>query len=131
MNQVTKICVCGCGKPCKNIWRKGHHARSPEYRAAARARIPKMEKAFNWRGGRTLKNGYVMIRTKDRGYVPEHVLIIEKVLGRRLKYFGQSHRDNETVHHVNGVKTDNQNRNLLVCTHGYHVTLHHRMRRVA
>src|SRR5438552_679889 len=50
----------------------------------------------------------------------EHVLCAERVLGRRLKR-------GEVVHHINGDTTDNRNKNLLVCTHGYHMLLHWRM----
>ena len=41
------------------------------------------------------------------GYVYEHRLIAENVIGRKLK-------DNEVVHHINRIRWDNKEENLLV-----------------
>lgn len=84
----------------------------------------------NWRGGRTTHEGYALIykpghhRARANGYVPEHILIAEKKLGRRLRYFGPSHPDSEIVHHVNGVKDDNRPENLMVVSPAEHADLH-------
>lgn len=73
--------------------------------------IPKGEKAYNWKGGKSIdRAGYVVIhRTKER----EHRIIAEKVLGRKLKSY-------EIVHHINRNKADNQKCNLLICSKKYH-----------
>ena len=66
-------------------------------------------------------DGYVRIYIgykKKRGY--EHRIILENVLNRKLK-------DNEVVHHINGIKNDNRNCNLLVCSNRYHNELHQKM----
>jgi HNH endonuclease len=67
----------------------------------------------NWKGGVINHQGYRKIRklnhpaTKDRTtkYIMEHVLVMEYHLGRYLE-------PEETVHHKNGIKTDNRIENL-------------------
>jgi hypothetical protein len=76
---------------------------------------------YHWGGGRSVGTaGYVNISLGNGRMRREHILIAERVLGRRLK-------KNEVVHHINGDKTDNAHDNLLICTNGYHRWLHHRM----
>jgi hypothetical protein len=45
----------------------------------------------------------------SNGYVFEHILVAEGVLGRRL-------HDSENVHHRNGIKADNRPENLEIWT---------------
>jgi len=66
--------------------------------------------------------GYRIIRTESGRWRAEHIVIVEKALGRRLKY-------GEQVHHVNGVKADNRNVNFIICTNSYHKWLHNEMAR--
>ena len=79
--------------------------------------------APNWKGGRLIdKSGYVLIRRPEhprakkffgiRCYVREHIVVIEQKLGRSLS-------KGETVHHINGVKSDNRPENLEL-RHGGH-----------
>ena len=53
-------------------------------------------------------------------YVPEHILIAEERMGRRLAR-------NEHVHHINGVKLDNTPENLMVVTKSQHRLLHRQL----
>lgn len=60
------------------------------------------------RGQYVDKAGYVILtaRVGDNGYQqPEHRSVMEKTLGRKLE-------KHETVHHKNGIRTDNRPENL-------------------
>jgi hypothetical protein len=99
--------------------RKGHHL------GHQRERNP------NWRGGRRISRGYVLIsraehpRADTHGYVPEHVLIAETALGRSL---AAAH----PVHHVDECRSNNVGGNLVICEDAaYHKLLHRRARAFA
>jgi hypothetical protein len=87
------------------------------------------EKNGKWRGGKTIRSGYVYIyspthpyRSKDN-YVAEHRLVMEAHLGRILL-------PTETPHHINGITTDNRYENLaLFQCQGFHAS-HHSLTRV-
>ena len=77
-----------------------------------------------WKGGVYLDSkGYVLVldRTGDLKHL--HRIIVKQVLGRKLKR-------NEMVHHINGIKNDNRNDNLLICDNSYHRYLHEKMSRL-
>lgn len=76
------------------------------------------EECHNWKGGRKLtKGGYVEILI-DGKYVPEHRFVMEQHLGRPLF-------PDETVHHKNGFRNQNNidNLELKASSHGKGQTL--------
>ncbi len=70
------------------------------------------------------KNGYWCIKAEDhprayeRGYYYEHILLAEKKIGRLLN------TDNETVHHIDGDKLNNDPENLKITTRVDHSSHH-------
>jgi HNH endonuclease len=72
---------------------------------------------------RITKRGYKEVLTKDRGWVLEHTYVYEEHMGRRL-------RRNESVHHINEIKTDNRLCNLFAC-HRLEHNKAHKMGRVS
>ena len=73
-----------------------------------------------YNGGRVIStHGYILIlnrehpRANSRGYVMEHILVLEKKLGRALLA-------NEVGHHLNGIKGDNRPENLIAIVRKEH-----------
>lgn len=123
--QFVRLCECGCGQPTLVVFqtdrRKGNAKGQPHrfiYGHTGRgARNPK------WRGGRSSNNGYRIVFTPNHphatslGYVFEHRLVMESVLGRYLTA-------SEIVHHKDGNTTNNAPENLEVMTRGEHNRRH-------
>jgi hypothetical protein len=79
----------------------------------------------SWKGGLYKdKKGYMRVmkkdhpRADDHGYVLEHILIVEVVMGKALPVKAE-------IHHIDGIGSRNEHSNLVACqSHGYHMLLH-------
>lgn len=104
---------------------KGHGIK-PSAEACAKSHATRHtgDSAGNWKGGVTLTNGYRCVympehpRAHPNGYVYEHILILERKLGRPLA-------DGEVSHHLDGGKLNNRPENLdVVASQADHVRIH-------
>ncbi len=123
-------CQCGCGEitpiASRNEYRRGHIKGQHVKIIAGHNFRGKLN--VNFKDYRRILNGYVVIkmpehpRANKNGFVREHIIIAEKALGKYLP-------KGAVVHHINQIKTDNRNENLLICENdSYHQSLHRRLR---
>lgn len=97
----------GCSK--NGVWKAMKRHGIPRLPASARP-----EHHWNWKGGRCIDvDGYILVRAPDhphcdnRGYIREHRLVMERVLGRYLL-------PTEVVDHIDGQRANNDPSNLRV-----------------
>lgn len=109
-----------CSTACRNTVHRSTGLRGPNPKMAG-------ENNPSWKGGSYIEpaKGYRLIRMPDHpraranGYVLEHIVVAEKVLGRRL-------RPNEEVHHRDRDRANNEPDNLRVYdSHLEHWTIEH------
>src|SRR5574343_1514983 len=125
-------CECGCGQKT-NLARQtdkrlGHIKGKPvRFVKGHRFKIKKFgEEHPNWKGGFTNLRGYKLVlkpnyhrSNKLTGYVPEHILLAERALGKKLPH-------GASIHHMNG-RTDNGS--IIICQDfAYHMLIERRLR---
>lgn len=117
---IIWLCRCVCGTERVVT---GHNLKAGKSKGCGCAQKRKLIKlngkgefARNWRGGRYKdKDGYILIHKPDHpnsrknGYIFEHVLMMSNHIKRPLT-------KEESVHHKNGVRSDNYNENLELWT---------------
>lgn len=119
-------CKCGCGReaPISNRNRKELDIKKGEYFSYIVGHWAKTKGD----GRYTHPDGYVHVlkpghpNSTKSGYIAEHIYIVSGVLGRPIP-------SGACVHHVNSVRDDNRNSNLVLCeSTEYHQLLHTRQR---
>jgi hypothetical protein len=117
------LCQCGCGQQTKMETRGSNKGNPREY--VRWHHVWRNGHGLRWNGGKTNHTPYGYIKAwapnhprAHDGYVLEHILVAEKALGHLLP-------DKAEVHHVDYVKSNNKNGNLVICQdHAYHQILH-------
>lgn len=110
--QSTWLCQCECGNT--TVTKGGHLASGITKSCGCLNHVSRRgDKSPNFRGGHKDSNGYLVIKGENRNGKwtgrPQHILVMENTLGRKLK-------DGETVHHKNGIRDDNRIENLELWT---------------
>jgi len=107
-------CSCDCGQETivsGGCLRRGDTKSCGCYNQEVRqAAWPRGEASQKWKGGRSIrKDGYVTVYTGEKTHNYEHIVVMERKLGRKLS-------EHETVHHKNGIRDDNREDNLELWT---------------
>ena len=121
------LCECGCGEITTiaklTDWRRGYvRGQHCKFIKGHQNRGRFGPSNWRWTNARhRSRSGYIQMTHRGRTRY-EHILIAEKAFGGPLPQGAE-------VHHVNEIKTDNRNQNLVICeNNAYHKLLHARMK---
>lgn len=121
---AVKLHLKRTGMTHRAVFGRYHHSEETRKRIVQNRRTRRGPDHPFWRGGRRISDGgYVEVlmphhpRARGNGYVFEHILVAEAMLGRPL-------RPGEVVHHKNGNKLDNRPENLEIMDSCAHSRLH-------
>jgi hypothetical protein len=135
-------CFCGCGQdtPLATETKKDNKGDRvsvmglpTRYLSGHEPQYQEGENSPYFKGtNQTTSRGYVRIyrpehpRAAEDGYVLEHIVVMEKKLGRPLYKHGpgKNHADDEIVHHKDEDKGNNDPDNLELMTHSEHIAFH-------
>lgn len=120
------LCRCDCGNE-KVVNGPELNCGDTQSCGCLRSDVKKTDKNPMWKGGRIKTAGYIQIKlpehhhANNQGYVFEHILVIEKMLGRPINR-------GEIVHHCNQDRSDNRPYNLrLFPSIKEHTAYHHKI----
>jgi hypothetical protein len=138
--KVFWLCRCDCGN---EVVVNGSNLRSGHSKSCGCWKIERGKLNINklrptqmginhphWKGGKYFDGRYIRVLApthpkSTNGYIHEHTIVMEKMLGRPLA-------NGEVIHHCNGDKSDNRPYNLrLFTSHSEHSKHHAKMRREA
>jgi hypothetical protein len=139
--QVVWLCQCSCGKTTAVRGRdlRQGHTRScgclarelTSKRSAELLRRKSGSDSYAWKGGRTIGcGGYIKVykpdhpRADSKGYIFEHILVAERLLGEYIP-------EGYVVHHLNGIRNDNREENLWIFpSQSAHMAHHQTLRNI-
>ena len=121
---MGKLCECGCGQKT-NIRRR----KPNRYINGHRSKVqPTMMESHAWKGGIHYIKGRCLVynpkhpQANSVGYILRYRITAEKALGKSLPTLS-------VVHHIDGIKDNDNNDNIVICENdGYHQLLHQRQR---
>jgi len=124
VKEIANIFNVGCSTITRRLIRNGVEIRTLKEARKIAIANGRQKTLFNghgprWKGGRAKSGQYIKLYMPDypyansKGYILEHRYVMECKLGRKL-------RVNEIVHHINGIKTDNRENNLIIAVRENH-----------